>query len=98
MRFVFIWLDHAPEVSDLDLKVFCTLRHYDPTFEKKYDYIELFCLLFIEFYLKQHNFEDNISAKIEVSGSLRKHLFRLALCPWGHFTKREEEQMFSQAK
>ena len=60
-------------------------------FEKKYDYIELFCLLFIEFYLKQHNFEDNISAKIEVSGSLRKHPFLLALRRWGRFTKRGGE-------
>ena len=28
--------------------VFCTLKHHNPTFEKKYDFLELFCLLIIE--------------------------------------------------
>ena len=37
-------------------------------FEEKYDYLELFCLLIIEFYFKKRNFEDSFSAKIEVSG------------------------------
>ena len=37
-------------------------------FEKKYDYLELFCLLIIEFYFKKRNFEESFSAKIEVNG------------------------------
>ena len=36
-------------------------------FEKKYNLLELFCLLIIEFYFKKPNFEDNFSSKIEVS-------------------------------
>ena len=55
-------------------RFFCTLRHHNPTFEKKYDFIDLFCLLIIKFYLKQHNFEDNISAKIEVSGWMKTNM------------------------
>ena len=35
---------------------------------KKYDFLELFCSLIIEFYFKKRNFEDNFSAKVEVSG------------------------------
>ena len=31
------------------------------------DFLELFCLLVIEFYFKKRNFEDNFSAKIEVN-------------------------------
>ena len=30
----------------------CTLKHRNPTFEKKYDFLELFCLLIIEFYFQ----------------------------------------------
>ena len=37
-------------------------------FEKKFDFLELFCLLIMEFYFKKGNFEDNFSAKIKVSG------------------------------
>ena len=33
-------------------------------FEKKYNLLELFCLLIIEFYFKKRNFEDNFSSKI----------------------------------
>ena len=36
-------------------------------FEKKYNLLELVCLLIIEFYFKKRNFEDNISSKIKVS-------------------------------
>ena len=36
-------------------------------FEKKHNLLELFYLLFIEFYFKKINFEDNFSAKIGVS-------------------------------
>ena len=43
------------------------LKHHNPMFEKKYNLLELFCLLIIEFYFKKRNFEDNISSKIEVS-------------------------------
>ena len=41
-------------------------------FEKKYDFLELFCLLIIEFFSKKHNFEDNFSAKIEESWWMKK--------------------------
>ena len=37
-------------------------------FEKKYDFLELFCLLIIQFYFKKRNFEDKFSAKIEARG------------------------------
>ena len=37
--------------------------------EKKYDFLELFCLLIIEFYFKKRNFGANISgSKKEESG------------------------------
>ena len=45
-------LDHSPEVSDLP-QGFYTLKHHKPTFEKKYDFLELFCLLIVEFYFKR---------------------------------------------
>ena len=32
-------------------RFFCTLKHHNPTFEKKYNFLELFCLVIIEFYL-----------------------------------------------
>ena len=48
-------------------RFFCTPRQHNPTFEKKYNFLELFCLLVIEFYFKKRNFEDNFSAKIEVN-------------------------------
>ena len=67
LRFTFVPLNHAPEVSDLP-QGFCTSRHHNPTFEKKYDFLELFCLLIIQFYFKKRNFEDKFSAKIEASG------------------------------
>ena len=44
LRFTFVRLDHAPEVSDLP-QGFCTLKHHNPTFENKYDFVELFYLL-----------------------------------------------------
>ena len=41
----------------------------NPTFETKFDFLQLFCLLIIKFYFsKKCNFEDNFSAKIEQSG------------------------------
>ena len=56
-------------------EVFCTLKDHNPSFEKKYDLIiELFCLLIIEFYFKKGNFEDNFSAKIEVSGWMKTNM------------------------
>ena len=51
LTFTFVPLDHAPEV--IYRKVFCTLRHHNPTFEKKYDFLELFRLLIIEFSFKK---------------------------------------------
>ena len=58
-------LDNAAEVSDLPHGFF-TLKAHNPTFKKKNHFLELFCLLIIEFYFKKGNFEDNFSAKIEV--------------------------------
>ena len=43
-------------------------------FEKKYDYLELFCLLIIEFYFKKRNFEESFSAKIEVNGWMKTNM------------------------
>ena len=34
-------------------KVYCTLKHHNPTFEKKDDFLELFCLLIIEFHFQK---------------------------------------------
>ena len=48
--------------------VLCTLKHQIPRFEKKDDFLKLFCLFLIEFYFKKRNFEDNFSAYIEVTG------------------------------
>ena len=55
-------------------KVFCTLKHHKPAFEKKYDFLGLFCLLIIEFYFKKGNFEDNFSGKVEVSGWMKTNM------------------------
>ena len=55
-------------------KVFCTLKYHNPTFEKKYDFFKLFCLLNIEFYLKKRYVKDNLSAKIEVSGWMNTNM------------------------
>ena len=49
-------------------KVFAPYKHHNPTFAKKYHFLELFCLLIMEFYLKKGYFEDNFSAKIKVIG------------------------------
>ena len=46
---------------------FCNLKHHNPTFE-------LFCLLIIEFDFKKRNCEDNFSAKIEVSGWMKRSM------------------------
>ena len=44
-------------------------------FEKKYDFLELFCLLIIEFYFKKRNFEANFSgSKIEESGWMKTNM------------------------
>ena len=41
-------------------------------FEKKYNFLELFCLLIIEFYFKKRNFGANISgSKKEESGWMK---------------------------
>ena len=40
------------EVHVLPQGFFSTLKH-NPTFEKKYDFLELFCLVIIEFYFKK---------------------------------------------
>ena len=53
---------------------FCALKHLNPTFENKYDFLELFCLSIIEFYFKKRNFDDNFSAKIEVSGWMKTNM------------------------
>ena len=34
-------------------RFFCNLKHHNPTFEKKYDFLELFCSLIIEFDFEQ---------------------------------------------
>ena len=47
------------------------MKPHNPTFKKKNHFLELFCLLIIEFYFKKRNFEDNFSAKIEV-GELKQ--------------------------
>ena len=52
-------------------KVVCTLKHHNPMFDRKYDFLELFCLLIIEFYFsKKRNSEDNFSTKIEVASEM----------------------------
>ena len=58
----------------INRKVFCSLKHHNLTFENKYDFLELFCLLIIEFYFKRRNFEDNVSPKIEVSGWMKTNM------------------------
>ena len=56
-------------------KVFCTFKHHNPTFEKKYDYLQLFCLLITKFYFKKkRNLEHSFSAKIEVSGWMKTNM------------------------
>ena len=62
---LWVFVDNAPEVSDLPHGFF-TLKAHNPTFKKKNHFLELFCLLIIEFYFQKDNFEDNFSAKIEV--------------------------------
>ena len=52
-------------------RVFCTLKRHNPKFEKKYDFLKLFCLLTIELYFLKCNFEDNFSVNIEVSGWMK---------------------------
>ena len=70
---IFRFFPRYPEV--IYREVFCTLKHHNPSFEKKYDLIiELFCLSIIEFYFKKGNFEDNFSAKIEVSGWMKTNM------------------------
>ena len=69
LRFTFVRLDHAPEVSDIALSFSHPKKITIPRLKKKYDFFELFCSLIIEFYLKKKSdFEDRFSAKIEVSG------------------------------
>ena len=63
-------------------KVFYTLIHHNPTSEKKYDFLELFYLLITEFYFKKHNFEDNFSGKIEVSGWMKTNMAAASYHPW----------------
>ena len=49
-------------------KVFFTLKHHNPTFEKKDDFLELLLIDYRILLIKKRNFEVNFSAKIEVSG------------------------------
>ena len=49
-------------------KVFSTLKHHNPTFEKKDDFLELLLIDYRILLIKKRNFEVNFSAKIEVSG------------------------------
>ena len=76
----FVRLDHAPEGSDLP-EGFCFLKHHNPTFKKKYDLLELFSLLIIEFYFKKRNIKDNFSAKIEVSGWMKTDMAAVSYHP-----------------
>ena len=62
-------------------KGFCILKHHNPTFEKKYDLLELFCLLIIEFYFKKRNLEDNFWAKVEVSGRMKTDMAAVSYHP-----------------
>ena len=55
-------------------RVFWTLKHHNHTFEKKYDFLEPFCLVIIEFYFKKRYFQDNFSAKIEVRGWMKTNM------------------------
>ena len=57
-------------------RFFCTLKHHNPTFEKKYNFLELFCLVIIEF-----SFEDNLSAKIAVSGWMKANMAATSYYP-----------------
>ena len=43
--------------------------------------LELFCLLTIEFYFKKRNFEDNFSARIEVSGWMKTYIAAVSYHP-----------------
>ena len=57
-------------------RFFCTLKHHNPTFEKKYNFLELFCIVIIEF-----SFEDNFSAKIAVSGWMKANMTATSYYP-----------------
>ena len=37
-------------------RFFCTLKHQNPTFEKTYNFLELFCLLIMKFSFKKREF------------------------------------------
>ena len=52
-------------------KVFFTLKHHNPTFEKKDDFLELLLIDYRILLIKKRNFEVNFSAKIEVSGGMK---------------------------
>ena len=47
---------------------FLSRSRVNPTFETKYDFLELFCILIMSSISRKRNFEDNFSAKIEVGG------------------------------
>ena len=71
-----LWSSRFNRGSCFTARVFSTLKH-NPTFEKKYDFLELFCLVIIEFYFKKfkkRHFEDNFWAKIEVSGWMKTNI------------------------
>ena len=62
----FASVEEGGETAVLAGWVFCTLKHHNPTFEKKYNFLELFSVLFfyIEFYFNELNFKDNFSPKL----------------------------------
>ena len=73
LRYTFVPLDHAPEL--IYSKVFYTLKHHNPTFEKKYDFFWTFLLIDYRILFKrERNFEDNFSAKMEVSGWMNTNM------------------------
>ena len=55
-------------------KVFFTLKHHNPTFEKKDDFLELLLIDYRILLIKKRNFEVNFSAKIEVSGGMKTNI------------------------
>ena len=63
-------------------KVFFTLKHHNPTFEKKDDFLELLLIDYRILLIKKRNFEVNFSAKIEVSGGMKTNMAASSYHPW----------------
>ena len=53
IRFTFVRLGHALELLDNFRTIFCTLKHHNPTFERKYYFLEYSRLLIIEFFFEK---------------------------------------------